>query len=96
MDSNHFEKFNNLFKAIALIESDKECKSFFEDLCTIKELSDMNQRLEVAKLLSSGKNYQEISVLTGASSATISRVNKCLTYSSGYKEMIKKLNGENK
>jgi TrpR-related protein YerC/YecD len=51
----------------------------------------MNQRLEVAKLLSDGKNYQEISKETGASSATISRVNKCLTYSDGYKSMISKI-----
>ena len=94
MNSNHLQKFNALFKAIALRESEGECEGFFEDLCTMKELSDMNQRLEVAKLLSSGKNYQEISLLTGASSATISRVNKCLTYSNGYKEMLKKLNGE--
>jgi len=91
MYNEHLEKFCKLFKAIASLESEEECKDFFEDLCTIKELSDMNQRLEVALLLSEGKNYQEISVKTGASSATISRVNKCFVYSKGYKNMIKKL-----
>ncbi len=91
MYNSHFEKFSGLFKAIASLETEEECKSFFEDLCTIKELSDMNQRLEVALLLNEGKNYQEISTSTGASSATISRVNKCFVYSSGYKNMIKKL-----
>ena len=91
MNKNHFDKFENLFNAIASISSVEECRLFLEDLCTIKELSDMNQRLEVAKLLSDGKNYQEISKETGASSATISRVNKCLTYSDGYKSMISKI-----
>ena len=57
MNKNHFDKFENLFNAIASISSVEECRLFLEDLCTIKELSDMNQRLEVAKLLSDGKNY---------------------------------------
>lgn len=94
MNNNHMDKFNGLFELIAQLNTAKECRDFFEDLCTMKELTEMNQRLEVAKLLSEGKNYQEISKATGASSATISRVNKCLMYSEGYKNVIKK-NTEN-
>ena len=94
MNNSHFEKFNKLFEAVSKIETKEECRVFFEDLCTIKELSDMTQRLEVALLLNEGKNYQEISKATGASSATISRVNKCFVYSNGYKDMIKKLEEE--
>jgi TrpR-related protein YerC/YecD len=91
MNANHMDKFNSLFSLIAELNTAEECRDFFEDLCTMKELTEMNQRLEVAKLLSDGKNYQEISKATGASSATISRVNKCLMYSEGYKSAIKKI-----
>ena len=90
MNANHMDKFNGLFELIAGLNTAEECRDFFEDLCTMKELAEMNQRLEVAKLLFDGKNYQEISKATGASSATISRVNKCLLYSEGYKNVIKK------
>ena len=62
---------------------------FFEDACTIKELEAISQRVEVAELLSDGKNYQDVSRLTGASTATISRVSKCLNYGAGgYKLVI--------
>ena len=61
---------------------------FFEDICTIKELESLSQRLEVAAMLKSGKNYQEVTRATGASTATISRVNKCLLYGSGGYDMI--------
>ena len=77
------EKFDELFNAILKLGSVEDCRKFFEDVCTIKELEDITQRLEVAKLLKSKKNYQEISKLTGASTATISRVNKCLNYGKG-------------
>ncbi len=83
------EKF---FSAILNLESKEECYRFFEDICTIKEIQDMSQRLEVAKLLDEGKSYQDILAKTGVSTATISRVNKCLNYGSGgYKESISKL-----
>ena len=72
-----------LYKAILALETEEDCISFFEDICTIKELQDISQRLEVAFMLHEGKNYQEISALTGASTATISRVKKCLVYGSG-------------
>lgn len=77
------ESFDRLFKAILALESVEECYRFFEDICTVKEVCEIAQRLDVARYLSAGKNYQEISGLTGASTATISRVSKCLNYGSG-------------
>ena len=83
---------DNLFKVITDIKSLEECRAFFDDLCTIKEIMDMAQRLETAVLLSKGENYQNISAKVGVSSATISRVNRCLNYGSGgYKSALKKL-----
>lgn len=84
-----------LYKAIAALEDPEECKNFLEDICTVKELLDIAQRLQIAILLKEGKNYQEISAASGASTATISRVNKCLVYGSGgYEKVISKLDKE--
>ena len=83
MEKFSFDAFDNLFSAILKLDSVDECKKFFEDVCTIKELQDISQRLEVAKLLRDGKNYQEVSKITGASTATICRVSKCLNYGAG-------------
>ena len=83
MENFHMEMFDQLFDAVLKLEDKVQCRKFFEDVCTIKELQDISQRLEVAKLLKDGKNYQEVSKATGASTATISRVNKCLNYGSG-------------
>lgn len=89
MSSFSINKYDKLFDAILKLNSMENCHQFFEDVCTIKELEDMTQRLEVAELLSSGKSYQEVSQKTGASTATISRVNKCLNYGAGgYKLVI--------
>ena len=77
------EMFDELFEAVLKLKSVNDCRKFFEDVCTIKEIQDMTQRLEVAALLKQGNNYQEVSKKTGASTATISRVNKCLNYGSG-------------
>ena len=91
MENFHIETFDELFAAVLKLKSKEDCRKFFEDVCTIKELQDVSQRLEVAKLLSEGKNYQEISKATGASTATISRVNKCLLYGkNGYKIVLEK------
>ena len=91
MDNFSIDKFDNLFNAVLNLNSVEDCRKFFEDVCTIKELDAISQRLEVAKLLSSGKNYQEVTTLTGASTATISRVNKCLQYGKGgYGLVVKK------
>ena len=83
MENFHMEMFDELFEAVLKLKSIKDCRKFFEDVCTIKEIQDMTQRLEVAALLKQGNNYQEVSKKTGASTATISRVNKCLNYGSG-------------
>lgn len=83
MEKFSYTAFDEFFGAILKLNSVEECRKFFEDVCTIKELQDISQRLEVAKLLRDGKNYQEVSKITGASTATISRVNKCLNYGSG-------------
>lgn len=74
---------DKLFSAISSLTTPEQCRLFFEDLCTIKEIQDMAQRLEVALLLSQGKSYLEVSARTGVSTATISRVNKCLSYGTG-------------
>ena len=85
------EKYNELFKAILKLKDVGECQKFFEDVCTINELEAISQRLEVAELLVAGKSYQEVSQITGASTATISRVNKCLNYGAGgFKLVIEK------
>lgn len=83
MENFSINAFDELFDAVLKLKSVEDCRKFFEDVCTIKELQDVTQRLQVAKLLREGKNYQEVSKITGASTATISRVNKCLNYGSG-------------
>ena len=79
----HSEATDHLFHTLLRLKSVEECYALFEDLCTIKELQDMSQRLEVATLLDAGMKYQDVAAVTGVSSATISRVNKCLQYGSG-------------
>lgn len=82
----------NLYKAILSLQSVDECAAFFDDICTIQELEALSQRFEVARLLSEGKNYVDINKLTGASTATICRVSKCLSYGDGgYKTVIQRL-----
>ena len=77
------EDARDLFRAILSLGSEEECAAFFEDLCTVKEIQDLSQRLQVAAMLNGGEKYQTIEQATGASTATISRVNKCLVYGSG-------------
>lgn len=84
-----------LYRAIVSIQSEEECRSFLEDLCTVSELKAMAQRMDVAILLSEGMIYSEILEQTGASSATISRVNRCLHYGAGgYQAIVPRLKGE--
>lgn len=86
------EKSDLLYKAIMTLESEEECYRFFQDLCTISELRSMEQRFEVAKLLSEGMIYTDILDRTGASSATISRVNRSLLGGTGgYEGVLEKL-----
>ena len=79
------------YEAVMTLRSQEECRRFFADICTIKELQAISQRMRVACLLRSGSNYLEVSEVTGASSATISRVNRCLNYGSGYREALDNL-----
>ena len=74
------EPVDKLFDAILTLESKEECYAFFEDLCTVNELLSLSQRFEVATMLREKKTYLEIADKTGASTATISRVNRSLTY----------------
>ncbi len=95
MDALHTPLNDRLFEAVLKLENKEECYKFFEDICTIKELADISQRLKVAEMLLSENSYQEISRETGASTATISRVNRCLLYGGGgYKTIITRLNAE--
>ena len=81
-----------LFDAILSLETREECYNFFQDLCTISELRSMEQRYEVASLLNDGMIYNDILEKTGASSATISRVNRSLQYGcNGYDEIFKRM-----
>jgi TrpR-related protein YerC/YecD len=83
---------DKLFEAILLLEGTDECYNFFEDICTVSEIKAMAQRLEVAKMLKSGNTYTEICDKTRASTATISRVNRCLNYGAdGYKTILERL-----
>ncbi len=86
---------DGLFDAILLLENTEECYNFFEDICTVSEIKAMAQRLVVAKMLKARYTYVDISEKTGASTATISRVNRCLNYGAdGYRAVLEKL--ENK
>ena len=81
-----------LFEAVLALETPEECRAFFQDLCTVAELRAMAQRLEVAQLLDEGLIYNDILQRTGASSATISRVNRALQYGAdGYKAVLPRL-----
>ena len=81
-------KSDRLYQAILLLKTEEECYNFFQDLCTISELRSMEQRYEVAALLDSGMIYSEILTQTGASSATISRVNRSLLNGAGGYEVV--------
>ena len=86
------EETDKLFEAVLKLENVEECYRFFKDLCTIKEIQSLSQRFQVACLLEEDKTYSEIERITGASTATISRINKCLLYGAdGYKLILEKL-----
>lgn len=83
MEKLHTKEVDALFEAILSLNTIDECYKFFEDACTVKEILDIAQRLKAAKMLRNGKNYMEVCAETGMSSATISRVSRCLEYGSG-------------
>lgn len=87
------ESVDRLFQTILNLETIEECYAYFDDICTIKEIQDMTQRLDTAILLSKGYSYQKIADKVDVSTATIGRVSKCLNYGSGgYKTAIDRLN----
>ncbi|MBE5890713.1 MAG: TrpR YerC/YecD [Lachnospiraceae bacterium] len=89
------EEVDHLFDAILSLENREECYSFFEDVCTVNELLSISQRFEVARMLRAQKTYLDIAEKTGASTATISRVNRSLNYGSdGYDMVFKRLGDE--
>lgn len=89
LKNKHTDAF---FSAVLNLRSTEECYDFFEDICTVAEIQAMAQRLYVAMLLEEKRTYQEISTVTGASTATISRINKCLEYGTdGYKTALRRL-----
>jgi TrpR-related protein YerC/YecD len=82
-------------RAVLTLQNEQEALLFFQDVCTIKELNDMAKRLEAARMLSRGRNYREVTQATGMSTATISRVNRCLVYGEGgYRAALSRLNPE--
>lgn len=88
----HTLEMDRLFDAILSLQNKEECYTFFEDVCTVNELISLSQRFEVAKMLREKKTYLEISEKTGASTATISRVNRSLTYGNdGYDMVFRRL-----
>ena len=92
MQDIHNKSTDRLFKVIAGLKTEEECYAFFEDLCTIKEIQDMAQRFDTAVLLDKGQRYNEIADEVGVSTATISRVNRCLEYGAGgYRNAIDKM-----
>ena len=96
-DKNHLKNpaTNALFEAILSLNDMDECYSFFEDLCTMKELADMAQRLEAAKMLLEGKTYEQIVKSVEISTATISLINRCIQYGNGgYEQVIKRVEGK--
>lgn len=96
MDMLHRNDVDELFEAILTLKNIEDCYLFFEDICTVKELLDIAQRLRAAKMLAEGANYTEVSRETGMSTATISRVNKCLNYGDGgYRTVLERAFGIN-
>lgn len=83
------EKITELYRIITNLKSEEECRMLFEDLCTNKELEKMAERIYAAKLLLEGKTYNQVMAEADISSATLSRVSKCVQYGSGYSAILK-------
>ena len=86
------QELDDLFDGILSLETKEECYKFFDDICTSNELVALKQRFQVAKLIDEGKTYSKVQEVTGASSATVSRVKRCLDYGSeGYRTVLNKI-----
>ena len=89
------EEVDHLFRGILTLKTVEECYAFFEDICTVNELLSLSQRFEVAAMLREKHTYLDIAERTGASTATISRVNRCLNYgANGYKTVLDRKNNK--
>jgi TrpR-related protein YerC/YecD len=84
------EHIDNLFRLIASIDDPNTCRALFEDLCTVKEIENMAERLHAAKLLMEGNTYNQVMAQADISSATLSRVSRCVQYGKGYSTVLKK------
>ena len=84
------EKIEQLYALIAQLRTPEECRAFFDDLCTCKELEKMAERVYAAKLLMAGNTYNQVMSRADISSATLSRVSRCVQYGSGYSRVLKK------
>ena len=83
------EKLDALFALIARIDNPEDCRALFDDLCTVKEIENMAERIFAAKLLMDGKTYNQVMEKTNISSATLSRVSQCVQYGKGYSKLLK-------
>ena len=91
MTTEYKPMLKDLYQEILNLETEEDCENFFNDLCTIKELQSMSQRLQAAKMLLAGKTYNEVIEQTDISSATLARVSKCVRYGAGgYQNLTKK------
>lgn len=88
-EKNNDRMTDELFELIASLETPDDCRALFDDLCTIKEIEQMAQRIRAAKLLMGGKTYNQVIEETDISSATLSRVSKCVQYGGGYRKFLK-------
>ena len=85
---SHNERIDILMQLIASIDDPEDCRALFEDLCTTKELENMAERLHAAKMLSQGKTYSQVMETVQISSATLSRVSRCVQYGKGYSKLL--------
>ena len=83
-------RINNLFKLLAAINSEDDCRALFDDLCTVKEVENMAERLYAARLLMEGNTYAQVMQQSDISSATLSRVSRCVQFGKGYSRLLKK------
>lgn len=88
MSNDIKNSYIDLYKALLNLKTEKDCELFLKDLCTIKELDSMAQRVKAAKLLLGGETYETIIKKTDISSATLSRVSRCVKYGEGYKNLL--------
>ena len=88
------EKISELYELLAGVGSAEEMRMLFDDLCTVKEIENMAERIFAAKLLMEGKTYSQIMEISDISSATLSRVSRCVQYGNGYSSVLKKVSGK--